>query len=85
MITEQENRIRNTFFKEKGMKAYEGHIDDGDQVVWKEEYVKWLESKLHQPTVSGQSEQCLHIERVWTIDPYDQKCHKCVKCGEYGV
>jgi 3'-phosphoadenosine 5'-phosphosulfate (PAPS) 3'-phosphatase len=42
-------------------------------------------SKLHQPTVSGRSEQCLHTERVWTIDPYDQKCHKCVKCGEYGV
>jgi hypothetical protein len=32
-----------------------------------------------------QSEQCLHTERVWTIDPYDQKCFKCVKCGEYGV
>jgi len=35
--------------------------------------------------VLGRSEQCLHTERVWTIDPYDQKCFKCVKCGEYGV
>jgi hypothetical protein len=31
--------------------------------------------------VSGRSEQCLHTERVWTIDPYDQKCFKCVNCG----
>lgn len=37
------------------------------------------------PAVSGRSEQCLHTERVWTIDPYDQKCFKCVKCGKYGV
>jgi hypothetical protein len=42
-------------------------------------------SALNKHNVSGRSEQCLHTERVWTIDPYDQKCFKCVKCGEYGV
>ena len=36
-------------------------------------------------SVVGRSEQCLHTERVWTIDPYDQKCYKCAKCGKYGV
>lgn len=42
-------------------------------------------SALNKHAVSGRSEQCLHTERVWTIDPYDQKCFKCVKCGKYGV
>ncbi len=46
MITERENRIRNRFFEESGMKAYVGHINGGDTVIWKEEYVKWLENKL---------------------------------------
>ena len=53
-----------------------------------DKYVIWLENEilaLRQPPVSGRSEQCLHTERVWTIDPYDQKCFKCVKCGKYGV
>lgn len=53
MITEQENRIRNKFFEEKGIKAYKGHINDGGNIVWKEEYVKWLESKLSQHDVSN--------------------------------
>lgn len=35
MVTEQENRIRNRFFEERGMKAYEGHINDGNDVIWK--------------------------------------------------
>lgn len=56
MVTEQENKLRNIFFNEKGMKAYEGHINNSDKVIWKEEYVKWLESKLSQTPVSGQSE-----------------------------
>jgi len=45
MIRDEENSLRNLFFEEKGVKAYEGFIGDGDSVVWKEEYVKWLESK----------------------------------------
>ena len=56
MVTEQENKLRNIFFNEKGMKAYEGHINNSDKVVWKEEYVKWLESKLSQTPISGRSE-----------------------------
>lgn len=53
-----------------------------------EEYVTFLEAQdpaFRQSLVVGRSEQCLHTERVWTIDPYDQKCFKCVKCGKYGV
>jgi uncharacterized protein (DUF1697 family) len=48
MVTEEENRIRNLFLEEKGMKAYEGFINSGHKVLWKEEYVKWLENKLSQ-------------------------------------
>jgi hypothetical protein len=43
IVTEEENTLRNKFFLEAGEKAYTGHIEDGDKVVWKEEYVKWLE------------------------------------------
>lgn len=57
MITEEENRIRNKFFEEKGIKAYEGHINSGGNIVWKEEYVKWLESKLSQHDVMGSNSQ----------------------------
>jgi hypothetical protein len=52
VIIEQENKIRNQFFLETGVKAYTGHINDGDKIIWKEEYVKWLESKLRQDAVS---------------------------------
>jgi hypothetical protein len=45
IITEQENSLRGDFFFEKDMKAYIGHIKDGDKVIWREEYVKWLENK----------------------------------------
>ncbi len=43
IVTEEENTLRNEFFLEVGDKAYTGHIYDGDKVIWKEEYVKWLE------------------------------------------
>ena len=69
MITEQENDIRNLFFEEKGIKAYEGHINDGDKVIWKEEYVKWLESKLSQHDVSNRREQLIAYELKLWINP----------------
>ena len=43
-VTDFENSIRVKFFHERDLKAYDGHIMDGDKVVWKEEYVKWLEN-----------------------------------------
>jgi len=43
IVTEEENALRNEFFWEVGHKTYSGHIEDGDEVVWREEYVKWLE------------------------------------------
>ena len=46
IITDSENSIRNEFFHETGEKAYKGFIQDGDKVVWKEKYVKWLENKV---------------------------------------
>ncbi len=43
IVTEEENTLRNKFFFEVGEKPYTGHIEDGDDVIWKEKYVKWLE------------------------------------------
>ena len=66
-----------------------GHIakelKDEIQIGRQVNLAKTIMQALRIHDVVGRSEQCLHTERVWTIDPYDQKCFKCVKCGEYGV
>lgn len=80
MITEEENKIRSEFFWEKGEKAYAGHINDGDKVIWNENYVKWLESKLHQPTVI--SSDCEHEWKADTFDRYGNTVSMyCDDCG----
>jgi hypothetical protein len=70
MITEQENRIRNAFFEEKGMKAYKGHINDGDKVIWNEEYVKWLESKLNQHDINDSDIVVLYLKNNDGLSSY---------------
>jgi hypothetical protein len=50
-VTDEENRLRNKWFEESGEKAYTGFISDGDDVIFKNDYVKWLEKKAMRQEV----------------------------------
>ena len=41
--------------------------------------------KLRLADVVGRSEQCLHLNKLWTINQADQRVMKCQDCGGVDV
>ncbi len=82
-ITDFENSLRVKFFNESGLKAYDGHIMDGDEVVWREQYVKWLENLVKNNCVLDDVISCLPTD-VEISDYSKQKyLYRKSPCGTY--
>ncbi len=81
-ITDFENSLRVKFFNKSGLKAYDGHIMDGEEVVWKEQYVKWLENLVKNNGVLDDVIVCEHNQH-WRTPQEDGSVKKvCCKCND---
>ena len=84
MITEQENELRNKYFNETGEKAYTGHLEVNEDVIWSRKYIGWLEQKAINNFVLDTVilRDCVRCKTPQSAKPIKAKGYiHCIKCN----